>query len=682
MGASESDAPFGSTTAGALSRGHVLAMLGLMALAAIPRLLNLGYPGLSGNEDYVVLCARAILEHGIPVFPSGGLYPRAFPFSYATAAMVAAFGGSEAVLRFVPACFSIATVGLGYAFARRALGTGPAVVAGLVLALSPWEIVMGRTARMYSALAFFFLLALYATYRVVTENNARWRAPAIAAGMLAVSLHQLAAVLVLPYVALLWLARPATRRNFLLASVAIVAVTTLAVMTFERSVYAGFGRHVAAARILDGGATADGPSGIGGDTEVRASKAHSKTRALSRPGPALSAALVATALGAAGAAWWLGRSAGFAFAVLVTTALIGFQYAMLAAYAASAYVVLGFVSGRLSGWRRAFGLGAVLAVGGAAWLAVGIAKGGASSATPVVRALVDWPPNFLEFLVRLSPGMFLVAVLAALVALVGYSRDRNAFTPHLYLASALFLSGIGLGFHPSAPDLFNDRYVFHLNASFVLLYAFGIWWLAARVAAAVGAARGGWRGNALVTAAAAAVLLFVTGGLAPAGTRAAATLDYGENRGFRDAWGEASYIPDHQGSSRHVCENAGPDDVIVAMDVLIHWVYCPRADFQLTLSPKGDAEGWIGIRSGSSLDPLAAVIAERRAPRVWIVLAGQKTRTKREDADPRLEAMLAFRTWGCAEKVYVGRDGASDVWMLERSCLEQNLPSLAATLRP
>ena len=55
-------------------------LLGLLALAVILRLYDLGSPGLTQNEDYVMLCVRGILERGVPVFPSGVFYPRAVPF--------------------------------------------------------------------------------------------------------------------------------------------------------------------------------------------------------------------------------------------------------------------------------------------------------------------------------------------------------------------------------------------------------------------------------------------------------------------------------------------------------------------------------------------------------------------------------------------------------------------------
>ena len=119
------------------AKPHLPTMLGLIALAAIARLFDLGHPGLTQNEDYVMLCARAILDHGAPFLPAGGLYPRALPFSYVAALLVRLLGPSEIAVRLLPALVSIAAVGVGFLFASRVFGRAAGVIAGLMLAASP-----------------------------------------------------------------------------------------------------------------------------------------------------------------------------------------------------------------------------------------------------------------------------------------------------------------------------------------------------------------------------------------------------------------------------------------------------------------------------------------------------------------------------------------------------------------
>ena len=649
----------------------IVTMLGLVALAAVLRLYDLGSPGLIQNEDYLMLCSRAILESGVPVLPSGGFYPRALPFSYATAAMVAIFGDNEIAVRLLPALFSIAAVGLVFIFARRVFGRAPSIIAGLVLALSPWEIMFGRTARMYSPMSFLFLLALYGTYRVAFERADRWRAPAVAAGICACLLHQLGAVLVVPCAVLLVLGHSASRRLFVAVSILLVAVTTLGVMAFENHHYAEFDRRVVEARADERAAASGTTVGLGVAAEGGQAPPRANRRTLPRLSPGMAILVVGVSLAAAGVAWRLSGDPWFGMAILATGLLVGFQQAMLALYAAAAYLIWRLIAGRPPGLRKAFGIGAVLALGGAAWLAVGLAASGVSRASGVLRTLIEYPPNFLEFYARLHPGMSLVVAGAVLMALVGFVRDRSAFAPHMFVVSCFVLPAIGLGFHPGATALFNERYVFYLDSFFVLLYAFGVWRLAGWVTTAAGVV-GGLVRRRTIAALVATILLLVTGGFAPAKTWGAARQQYGDNQRFGGLWGELRFVADHQGSSRYVCEHAGPDDLVVPMDILNHWAYCPRADYQLTLGSKDDAEGWIGIRSGDSIEQIGDKFRRGRAPRVWVVLSGYDSSRARHDA--RLDTMLAFRKWDCASRVYEGRDGASDVWVLDRACIEQHLP--------
>ena len=643
----------------------IVMMFGLMAVAALLRLYDLDSPGLTRNEDYVMLCARAILAGGAPVLPSGGLYPRGLPFSYAAAAMVAIFGETEIAVRLLPALFSAAAVGVGFLFARRVFGRAPAIIAALVLALSPWEIMVGRTARMYSGLSFAFLLALYGTYRVAFDRADRWRVPAVAAGILACLLHQLGGVLVVPYAMLLVFGHSASRRLFVAVSILLVTVTTLGVMAFESHHYAEFNRRVVEARAQDGAAASGATVDPGDAAQEGEATLQSAPPSLPRLSPGITVLVVGFSLAASGIAWRLSGDPWFALAVLATGLLVGFQQAMLACYAAAAYMVRGLIAGRPPGFRKTLGLGAVLAVGGAAWLAVG------GTAFGVCRTLLEYPPNFLEFYARLYPGMSLVVAVAVVLVLVEFGRDRDAFAPGVFLAACLVLPAIGLGFHRGAPALFNERYVFHLNSCFVLLYAFGIWRLTERVAP-VAAVALGLAHRRTIAALVATILLFVTGGLAPANTWSAVHQNYGANPRLDSLWDQSHFVADQQGASRYACEHAGPEDLVVPMDVLNHCAYCPRADYQLTLSDKGDAEGWIGIRSGDSLEQVRDTLRRGHAPREWVVLSGYDTLRSRRDA--RLDTMLAFRQWDCASRVYKGRDGASDVWVLDRACLERHLP--------
>ena len=73
-----------------------------------------------------------------------------------------------------------------------------------------------------------------------------------------------------------------------------------------------------------------------------------------------------------------------------------------------------------------------------------------------------------------------------------------------------------------------------------------------------------------------------------------------------------------------------------------------------------------------SIERIGRTFLRGNAPQVWVVLSGYETIRARKD--PRLETMLAFRKWDCARRAYEGRDGESDVWVIDRACLDQHLP--------
>jgi hypothetical protein len=621
-----------------------ITLTALMVLAAVPRLYHLGHPGLSKNEDYAAIAARAIREHGVPRFPSGAIYPRASVVSYVTAASTWLLGADEFAIRLPWALLSVPGVGLAYVFARRVFGRDVALLAALFLALSSWEIVTSRTARMYGPLSFAFLFALYSMHKVAFENDGRFRLPNLAATILTCSLHQLGAMLAVPYAIAFLLRDRVRRRGFVALAIAVVVLATVAEVGVQARLYAGFDQRVAARQVESDAA---GAVLSFARAELPASRLVALavlaggvllTIALRRPWPSRAAALATTAV------------------------LAGMQQLALAFYAAAASVGwLAFVRRRWS-WLQAWSLAGALAVGSALWL--GVLMTGPSRLSPerALRTIAGYPPNFMEFYARRSPAVFGVAILAVVVILVRFYRDRRSFAPHVVLVSAFALAATALGFHPR--PRFNDRYVFHLDPYFAFLVAAGAWWLASLVAGRI--ARGEARAPR-VRAVAIAVsmgLVLVTGGISPSRTVAAADRRYGENALLRDVG--HGFVPDHVGGAKFVCSHASPGDFIVPMDILIHDAYCPGADIQLTMSDKPDAEGWIGVPSVDSLRAVAAQLERSEARRVWLLISGEAIHTYRDD--PRYPGVMAFTGWDCARRVYTGRDGLSDVWMMDRDC--------------
>ena len=151
---------------------HVLvALAGLTAL--VLGLANLSAPSLWHDELIHVFVSKGILEHGLPLLPSGRLFTEGTLYNYLLALQILAFGDGEFSVRAPSVLFSAVNVVLTYVLVRRLLGGPAAVVAACALALSPWSVAWARQARFYSLQQTFFLATLYAFWRSTEARDAK-----------------------------------------------------------------------------------------------------------------------------------------------------------------------------------------------------------------------------------------------------------------------------------------------------------------------------------------------------------------------------------------------------------------------------------------------------------------------------------------------------------------------------
>ena len=140
-------------------------------------------------------------------------------------------GVSEWSARLVPALIGVVSIPVLYLPTRRILGVGVALVAALLLAISPWHLFWSQNARFYTALMLFSMLALLAVYVGLEKDRPAYLLVALVFVYLAAS-ERLFAILLIPIVAiyllLLWLLpleKPAglNRRNLLILASPVVA---------------------------------------------------------------------------------------------------------------------------------------------------------------------------------------------------------------------------------------------------------------------------------------------------------------------------------------------------------------------------------------------------------------------------------------------------------------------------
>ncbi len=121
-------------------------LVGLLALAAIPRLLHLDQPGLTYDEFYDIEDSRRFCELGRPLQPiSDGFLNGQAPFFLACLLEPLATQ-PESVPRALSVLAGLLSVALTYGLARRLLPSSWALLAAAMLAFSPWFVAASRLA--------------------------------------------------------------------------------------------------------------------------------------------------------------------------------------------------------------------------------------------------------------------------------------------------------------------------------------------------------------------------------------------------------------------------------------------------------------------------------------------------------------------------------------------------------
>jgi 4-amino-4-deoxy-L-arabinose transferase-like glycosyltransferase len=212
------------------------------------------------DEFTTVLAARAILQRGLPVLPSGLFYEHGLLFSYLDAPFVGLAGKRVlfGLARLPSLLISTAAVPLLYWVGRRWLSSRAGLVAAALLAFSPEGIVWGGRARMYALAQLLVLLLAFLVYEG-SQGEGRLRLRWLALLMLlAVLLTQFGSmILVLPLLigalAVSWLTRSNGARPWFLRLAILVEGGGLAVVVGLGLLVKRLGQPLGAAPLSDDG---------------------------------------------------------------------------------------------------------------------------------------------------------------------------------------------------------------------------------------------------------------------------------------------------------------------------------------------------------------------------------------------------------------------------------------------
>jgi 4-amino-4-deoxy-L-arabinose transferase-like glycosyltransferase len=188
----------GSSLGGRTAQAKLLLPLfwvALMTVALGLRLPNLGKLGLWGDEGYTGLAVKAILEHGYPVLPTGGMYLRSVSFLYIDAAAAMIFGLNEFALRLPSVLANLGAIWMTFLLGSRLAGRTVGLITAIMMVFAGWEIEFARHARMYATFQFFYICSVYVFYRGFIEGNKACRWLTVPIWLLTMMVHELGVVL-------------------------------------------------------------------------------------------------------------------------------------------------------------------------------------------------------------------------------------------------------------------------------------------------------------------------------------------------------------------------------------------------------------------------------------------------------------------------------------------------------
>ena len=604
----------------------------ILLVGLVLRFWGLGNVGLYGDERHMAPTAAAILETGHPVLSSGMYYPRALPQLYLMAGSASIFGESEWSWR-LPSAIVGSFVGLvAFFMGRRFLPPDFNIAFVATITLLPAMVAASQMARMYVFLVFLLIWFAACLFRWERDQHLLSLVLSFAVWILALLTHTLA-VFAAPLFLYPGLSRASTKQ-VIQGGVAFIA----AACTFKV-----FDDWSASHWFPD----------------------------LERPLPVEEPAIIQPVVTLPfDIGWALAVVVAMAGLVLILKLLRPLSNANLAALTPVVVVIFGLIALSL----LHFHAGIILFVTGAVfwlrspvlsrrWLigAIGLAgvicliqlimlkTTGLYPGRKIVGAVVGWPSvwptlRFLEF----SPLGGLLYAVAAVAALLGFTRGRPMPVHFLFFALAVWLPLLMLGhFAWYIPP----RYAQGQLGYFLLCVFAGLLFLARN---------GRWLGDQAISPGRARAVV-VLASIVLVNPLALARV---VNPGYDNH-------PDHKGAAEYIMA-VDPElrSVIIAEDVIIQEYYLGRVDYWLreyrdviTFARIRDGH-MFNVYTGSGIlstgDELEAVMDSVADRDILIIGSG----------DNFANGYAHFRGHGIAEVleserlevVYRARDGKTLVW--------------------
>jgi len=144
---------------------------------SLARFWSLGKWPLAIDEYYFAQSVQNLLHFGFPKFDCGGYYIRGLLLQYISAALQLAGLSAELAPRLIAAVSTLLALPAAYQLGRRLGGRDVGLLAIAVLAVSVWEVEIGRFGRMYAPFQALFLWYVVFFVQYVVDGRRRAAIP-------------------------------------------------------------------------------------------------------------------------------------------------------------------------------------------------------------------------------------------------------------------------------------------------------------------------------------------------------------------------------------------------------------------------------------------------------------------------------------------------------------------------
>lgn len=182
------------------------ALVGLVGLAAFMASYGLSYESYWQDELSSVFAAVGILQDGIPHLASGFIYAKGEMFSYMLAGFIWIFGQDSTGPRLISVLEYLISLPLTFFVGRYLFGKRVGLLATALVVFSPLALLWARQARMYQQAELAVLILMYVFYRACEPGAKTRYIYGSMAAVVAMYLSHEESFIVLPAVAVFFLA--------------------------------------------------------------------------------------------------------------------------------------------------------------------------------------------------------------------------------------------------------------------------------------------------------------------------------------------------------------------------------------------------------------------------------------------------------------------------------------------